>query len=148
MKKKLNEWLKRYLPAEILGTITAILGAGLIFIFTKDRVLSAYAGVIGENIGYYGITFLREHIHDLKNSRKLGKKHGVKGLFKTTRNLIVEFGFAELLDSLIIRPFCMYIFPLIIGQFAAGIFIGKIIADFIFYLFAIVMYELRKKHLR
>ena len=148
MKKKVREWLKRYLPAEILATIGALLGAGLIFILTKNRILSAYAGMIGENVGYYGFIFTREHIKDLKNSKKNNKKHGVIGFLKTIRNLVVEFGFSEFLDSLFIRPFSMYIFPILLGQFGIGIFVGKIVADIVFYIPTIIAYEFRKKHLK
>lgn len=148
MNEKIREWIKRYLPGEILGTIGALIGAGLIYFLTKNRILSAYAGAVGENIGYYGFIFIKEHINDLDNSKKMNKEHGIKGFFKTIRNLFVEFGFSEMLDSLIIRPFCMYIFPLITGQFGLGIFIGKLVADIFFYIPTIIAYELRKKHLR
>lgn len=145
--KKLNEWVKRYLPAEILATPGAIAGAGLIFFLTKNRILSVYAGIIGENIGFYGFLAIRESLNDLKNSKNEGKKHGIIGFSKTIRNLIIEFGFSEFLDSLIIRPFCLYIFSLIIKQFSIGIFVGKIVADLIFYIPTIIAYELRKRHL-
>lgn len=148
MHKKVKEWLKRYLPGEIFGVIGALLGAVIVFVLTKNRVLSAYAGAMGENIGFYGFIFVRENIIDLKESKSKGKKHGFSGYFKTTRNLFVEFGPSELLDSLIIRPFCMYIFPVITGQFALGILIGKLTADVTFYVPTIIMYEIRKKHLK
>ncbi len=82
MNKKIKEWLKRYLPAEILATIGAMLGAGLIFLLTNNRILSAYIGTIGENTGYYGFIFIREHYNDLNKSRKKNKKHGIKGFLK------------------------------------------------------------------
>ena len=148
MKEKLKEWLRRYLPAEIFATIGALIGAGLIFFLTKNRIISAYAGAIGENIGYYGFICIREHLNDLKDSQKNNKKHGIRGFFKTIRNLTAEFGFSEFLDSLVVRPFFMYFVPLIIGPFSVGIFIGKIVADVIFYIPTIIAYELRKKYLK
>tara|TARA_Y100000034_G_scaffold128423_1_gene182962 strand:+ start:509 stop:637 length:129 start_codon:yes stop_codon:yes gene_type:complete len=42
----------------------------------------------------------------------------------------------------------MYLFPVIIGNFAIGLFVGKIVADIVFYIPTIVMYELKKKHLK
>ena len=141
MKKKMKEWLKRYLPAEAFAIIGAIIGAGLVFLLTNNRILSAYAGAICDGIVFYTFILIR----DLNNSKK---KHGTKEVIRTIRNLVIEFGFSEFLDLLIIRPFIMYIFPLIIGHFAIGIFIGKIVADLIFYLPTIIMYELRKKHLK
>ncbi len=148
MKKKLKEWFKRYLPAEISGTIGAILVAQVVFLITENRILSAYAGTIGEGISFYGTIFIREQINDLKKSKEKGKKHGIKEFSKTIRNLLVEFGPAEFLDSILIRPFFMYLFPVIIGNFAIGLFVGKIVADIVFYIPTIVMYELKKKHLK
>jgi len=137
----MKHWLKRYLPAEAFAIIGAIIGAGLVFLLTQNRVLAAYIGAISDGIVFYTVILIR----DLNNSNK---KNSTKEILKTIRNLIIEFGLSELLDFLIIRPFIMYIFPLIIGNFAMGIFIGKIVADLIFYLPTIIMYELRKKHLK
>jgi hypothetical protein len=145
MNKKLKEWLNRYIPAEIFSTIGALTGAGLIFFFTNNRILSAFAGMILENIGYYGFIVVREYVTDLKKSKE---KYGILGFFKTLRNLSFEFGFSEILDSLIVRPFFMYIIPLMISPFSLGILIAKIIADIIFYIPTIIAYELRKKHLK
>jgi hypothetical protein len=75
-------------------------------------------------------------------------KHGAKGFFKTVRNLVVEFGFSEVLDSLFVRPFCMYVFPLLVGNFFVGILVAKVAADIIFYIPTITAYELRKKHMK
>ena len=41
----------------------------------------------------------------------------------------------------------MYIFPIILGNFAVGIIAGKFAADIVFYIPVIIAYELRKKHL-
>jgi hypothetical protein len=147
MNEKIKEWMKRYLPAEALATVGAIGGASLTYFLTRNRIISAYGGAVGENIGYYGLIIVREYLKDQKHSKDKGKKHGVSGVLKTIRNLLVEFGVSELLDSLVVRPLCMYIFPLIIGQFTIGVIIGKFAADIVFYIPTIIAYELRKKHL-
>lgn len=67
------------------------------------------------------------------------------GFFKTIRNLVFEFGFSEALDSFVVRPFCMYIFPILTNNYGVGIIIGKIVADVSFYIPTIIAYELRKK---
>jgi hypothetical protein len=41
----------------------------------------------------------------------------------------------------------MYLIPKLMGDFILGTLVGKIIADLFFFVLAIVMYELRKKHL-
>lgn len=141
MNTKAKEWLKRYLPAEIFALTGAMLGAISVFWLTKNRVLSAYAGAIGEVLGFYGTIFVIEKINYKKNNKPIG-------FTKTIRNLAVEFGFSEFLDGAFVRPFCMYIFPLLIGQFSIGILVGKIAADIVFYTLTISAYEFRKKHLK
>ena len=58
--QKIKEWLRRYLRVEILGAIGAILGASLFYQITNNKIIAAYAGTIGENIGYYGFISLRD----------------------------------------------------------------------------------------
>jgi ABC-type proline/glycine betaine transport system permease subunit len=61
---------------------------------------------------------------------------------------MVEFGPAEVLDVLAVRPFFMYLIPTLMTNFIVGSFIGKTLADIVFFVPAILMYEVRKKHLR
>jgi hypothetical protein len=112
MKHKLKDWCKRYVPPEIVGTLGALFFSLITFDLTGNRILSAYAGTVGENTGFYGFIFIREHIKDIKKSKNNRKKHGTQGFLKTIRNLFLEFGFSEFLDSFIVRPFCLYIFPI------------------------------------
>ncbi|MFT7616336.1 MAG: hypothetical protein ACI8Y7_001167 [Candidatus Woesearchaeota archaeon] len=64
------------------------------------------------------------------------------------RNLLVEFGFSETLDSFIVRPFLMWFFQVWFGNVALGLLVGNILADVSFYIPTIISYELRKKHLK
>ncbi len=59
--------------------------------------------------------------------------------------MVMEFGPAEYLDSFVIRPFFLAVLPSIIQNYSAAIFIGTLLADFIFYVPTIVSYEFRKK---
>ncbi len=132
MKRKISTWIKRYLPAEILAVIGALLGGLIINVLFRNSVLTALGATWGENIGYYGIIILR----DLKKQRHV---------FKVIRNLILEFGPAEYLDSFLIRPFMMYFFPRILNNLTLGLIAGKFAADFIFYIPTIISYELKNK---
>lgn len=144
--RKLREWLRRYLPAEIIGTVTAVAGAFIGFNATGSYVIGAIAGTIGENIGYYGYFVVRESLRHYKNHAHHSPLRRI-GLvaFKTLRDMLVEFGPAEALDSFLVRPFFMYIMPQIIPNFAAGVLAGKLIADVVFYTFAIIGYEFKKR---
>ena len=146
--KKAKKWLRRYIPANISATIGAIFAAWLVYKLTKNQILAAYAGTIGDNIGYYGVIAIRDFKKNKAKYIKNGEKYGVIGYLKTVRNLIIEFGTAEALDSLIVRPLCLYWFPIWMPTYELGIIAGKYAADIIFYIPTIISYELRKKYLK
>ena len=148
MNSKIKEWIKRYLPAEIVATFTAILISTIVYLLTKNPIITALAGTWGENLGYYGFLSIREVVQSKKQHKLDNKRYGVLSFFKNIRNLVLEFGFSEILDSFLIRPFAMYTFLLLVGNPQLGIFLGKISADIIFYIPTIIAYELRKKHLK
>jgi cytidyltransferase-like protein len=147
MKHKIKEWLKRYLPAEIICFIFALLIAGIFFIITHNRAIAAFAGSLGENFIYYIFISSRDFFETKSKCNKRGIKYSIKHLGYNIRDLILEFGFSEFFDSFIIRPFFMYWMPILLSNFAVGIIAGKILADIIFYIPTITAYELRKKYL-
>ncbi|MBW2708757.1 MAG: hypothetical protein JRD04_05675 [Deltaproteobacteria bacterium] len=44
MKNKIKEWIRRYLPADILSTVLSLATAWLIHRETGDNVLAAFVG--------------------------------------------------------------------------------------------------------
>lgn len=148
MKQKLKDWLRRYLPAEIVGTIMALTAASIIHFGTHSALASAFAGTWGENFGYYGCILFQEIRASRRQYQKKNKRYKIISFFQNLRNLILDFGIAEWIDSGLVRPFFMYAFPKILGNFALGITSGKIAADIIFYIGVIIAYELRKKHFK
>jgi len=145
---RLMEWARRYAPLEILSLLTALAGAGIAGLLTTNAVAIAYAGAWAENVGYYGYAFARE-------MKWIGRSDGadipVSGPGRVSgavKRLLWEFGAAEVLDSLVVRPACMYAAVALTGSLAAGILIGKIAGDIVFYGIAIVFYELGKKRRR
>jgi hypothetical protein len=102
--QRIKEWSWRYVPAEICATICVILGAGLAYFFTGNRIVAAYAGVVGENIGFYGVVVWRDLRRNKALHKKAGKEFGMRGFSKTMQHLVFEFGPAEALDSLLVRP--------------------------------------------
>jgi len=140
---KVKEWLCRYGPAELVGTIAAYTG----FFLAKDAmnslVVAAYVGTLGENVGFYGTMIVREVIADLRSARSEGNHYGIREIGKTAAKLITEFGPAEALDSLVVRPATMSLGVKYFGK-EIGVGVGKIAADVIFYVPTIFSYELRK----
>lgn len=147
MGNKIKEWFKRYFPAEILALVGALAGASLVYFLTGNRIIAAYGGAIGENIGYYGLIISKDIRKSIRTHKDKKLKYGLRSFAKDVRNLFVEFGLSETLDSFIIRPFAMYVFPIILGSYTLGIVVGKFAADITFYIPTIIFYEIRKKYL-
>jgi hypothetical protein len=132
---KVREWFARYAPAEVGAVLGALLAAALAQPFGVAAV-TAYAGAIGDGVGFYSVLFVR----DLRR-----RPAGTRGRrAATVRGLVMEFGPAELLDSFVIRPLAMYLAARSLGNATAGVIAGKIAADAVFYAVAIAAYELRK----
>jgi hypothetical protein len=53
-------WLRRYLPAELIGLLAALLCAWLAIALTGSAPAAAIAGTWGDNLGFYGIMLGRE----------------------------------------------------------------------------------------
>ncbi len=145
LKAKRKEWLGRYIPAEVLGTITALIGAWTVYAQTNSFVAATAAGWFGEGIGFYGYFIVTE----LASNTKRYSQHGIVrrvslAIAAASTNLLVEFMPAEVVDSFIIRPFLMYLVPHYIHPYPVGFLAGKFSADIIFYALAITGYEARK----
>lgn len=131
---RIMAWLRRYLPAELLGTIAAITCAWAAITLTGSAAAAAIAGTWGENLAFYGLMLGRE---------MAGR--GPRALPAVVRDLMLEFGLAEALDSLLLRPGLMYAGMTLLPGSALGLFAGKLAADLVFYLPTIVSYELLRR---
>jgi hypothetical protein len=146
IKQKSKEWLKRYLPAEIVGTITAIAAASVTRIFYSNLIFIAYAGSIGEAVGFYSTVLIQRILILHKKNKIENKKFSFKNLQEISTTILIEFGPAGIIDDLLLRPFFMYVFPLVLNNFTLGIFLGKIAGDITFYFLVILSYELKKRY--
>jgi hypothetical protein len=131
VKRRAVEWLKRYLPAECASLVGALLAANVVFSLTANSAAAAIAGAWGENGAYYSVMLLRE-------------VRAVRSVWVALRNLTIEFGPAEALDSLLVRPAMMYFGAQLAGDLTLGTLLGKLAADISFYVPAIAAYELRR----
>lgn len=148
-KSKKREWLERYVPAEILGTASALTAALIVYSHTHSYAAAAASGWVGEGIIFYGY-FISTEL--LINHKRYSQHRFIKrislAIKAASTNLLVEFVPAEILDNFIIRPFAMYLVPQYVHPYALGFLLGKFGADIFFYLFAVLGYEARKKWLR
>lgn len=144
----LAEWARRYVPLEILSTVAALAGAAIAALFTTSAVAIAYAGAWAENVGYYGYAFAREMRWIERADRASGDCEARPWMARAlgaSKALLWEFGAAEVLDSFVVRPACMYAAVAVLGSLGAGIVVGKLAADLVFYAIAIAFYEMGKR---
>lgn len=131
-------WLRRYLPAELVGTPCALLCGYAVGQLTGSPAAAAVAAAWGENLGFYGMMLGRE----------LLQRGGLRSLPTAARDLVVEFGPAEALDSLLMRPASIYAGLLLAPHPALGLLAGKLAADLSFYTPAILTHELQRWYAR
>ena len=134
--------MRRYLPCEIAGTVGELGGAAVAYLATGSLAAAAIAATIGASVGYYAAAYVsavrwtyRGHDDRRRPTRVL-----VASLL-ALRSIAVEFGPAELIDSLAIRPVAFYVGPLIFDNTIAGWIFGKLVSDLAFYVLAIFSYE-------
>jgi hypothetical protein len=146
VRDKLREWGRRYLLAEIVGTIAALSAALTVHAATGSLASAALAGSVAESIAYYSVV-LRRTLPELF-ARHAGHRP-VRRLLRTGRDLVTEvsdFLAAELADTLLVRPGLIYLAAGWAGSGVVwGLLIGKLLADVGFYAVVIPSYELRKR---
>lgn len=141
-RSKLKEWVRRYLPCEIASTAAEFGAAALAYVATGSLAIAAVAATVGASIGYYAAAYvsaLRWSYRDQEH-RRGALRIAVANLL-ALRSVAVEFGPAELIDSVAVRPLAFYVGPMVFGNVLAGWIFGKLLSDMSFYACAIVSYE-------
>ena len=146
---KAREWRRRYLLAEIVGTLAAVAAAVTVHALTGSLATAALAGSVAETVGYYAVILRRTIPRLYAETTGAGRR-----LLRTGRGLLAEmsdFVVAELADTFLIRPGLIYLAAGWAGSGSAGagvpagLLIGKLLADLGFYAVVIPSYELRKR---
>ena len=140
--KKLQEWVRRYLPCEVAGTTCEMGGAAIAYSVTGSAAMAAVIATIGASVGYYAAAYtaaVRSSLRADPSSRRMSRALNANG--RALRSVAIEFGPAEVIDSLIIRPLAFYVGPILFGGMVAGWIFAKLVADVGFYVLAIFSYE-------
>lgn len=148
MKQKISEWARRYLPAEALSVIITLAATSIAYSLTRNPITTALVGTWAGNMAYFGYILLADIMASVRALRRVGMPYTLVSLMKNGRALALEFGLAEVIDSLFIRPALMYYLPIWIGSLWLGVLLAKLLADVTFYVPAIISYELSKKYLK
>ena len=139
---KLREWVRRYLPCEIAGTVGELGGAAVAYLATGSLAAAAITATVGASAGYYAAAYISALRWSYRghDDRRWPSRVLVSSLL-ALRSVAVEFGPAELIDSVAVRPVAYFVGPLIFDNTIAGWIFGKLVSDLAFYLFAISSYE-------
>ena len=135
-RHRLARWLGRYAPPEVAAIVGALLGA-LVGVRLGGAVGGAVGGTVGEYLAFYAVVVGRE----LRAERATAAP---RSLHQVLVDLLVEFGPAEALDSLLVRPLAMYAGPVVTGDLISGTVAGKVAADLVFYALAALAFEQRR----
>ncbi len=145
-KVKFKEILKRYLPIEIIG-ITTNLSATIGLSYYSDLNLLAISAIAStfEILGFYIFVISRE----IFTTYRVNKYYNFKLLFFDIKNLIIEFGPAELIDPTITRPALIFAgMSLLKNNPVLGGLLGKFAADLIFYTLSGIFYSWNQKRIK
>ena len=133
-------WITRYLPAEIVGTAAMVMAGLLVTVWTENPALIALAALLGEIVGFYAVLAITIYVEQTPIARNRGS-----ALARTAALLVAEFGVAELLDTLLIRPLALMAGVWLFTDPLWGLLAGKIVADILFYAIAAGAFTLTAK---
>ena len=140
----IRDWLTRYGLAECAGIGCALIGAAVARRFTGNAVAVAYAGAWGETIGYAIVIAWRDILAGRRTARNNEAAWPAPAMGYLVADWSTEFGPAGVLDTFVIRPACMGLGMRFLGR-TRGLVAGKLLADVLFYIPVILVYERRKR---
>lgn len=137
-----TEWLRRYGLAECAGVVGALIASALVRRATGNTAAAAYAGAWGETIGYASVIAARDVSSRVGAAGHARVPWSWRHSGHLIRDWIAEFGPAGILDTFVTRPLTMGLGMRFFGP-VRGLVAGKLVADVIFYLPVIAVYERR-----
>ncbi len=166
--RKIVGWLRRYLPAEAMGITAALLGIKIALFSNQGTITVALVGAWSEVAGFYLAMVVQEYI--IQRTRRLqlaadtyqialtdATRSAITSAWhlfvreqtaligRSLRTLLFEFGVAEFLDALLVRPAFLTIAMQVVPDLPLAVVIGKVAADCVFYTVAISSFEMRKQ---
>lgn len=141
-RQKVAEWVRRYLPNELAGWATELGAAWATYQLTGSYAAAVIAATIGASAGYYATAYVNGVRWSYRAQQ--GRSGPMRFLIANglaARSIAVEFGPAEAIDSILIRPALLYAGPFLVGNVALGWVLGSFAADVAFYVMAIFSYE-------
>jgi hypothetical protein len=146
LSERVRDWRRRYLLAEVLGTLAALAAGTAAYAQTGSLATGALAASFGETTGFYLGIAVRVAPGVLRRHQEV---RGARRVLLTLRAAVAEasdYAVAEAMDTLVIRPGLIYVVSSWAGAgLLAGLLVGKLLADVAFYAVVIPTYELRRR---
>ena len=134
-RHKALEWVRRYLPNEIASSVAELGSATVVYLSTGSWAAAAVVATVFASVGYYATAYVNAVRWSIA-------EHGfAQANLLALRSIAIEFGPAEVIDSLAIRPVTLYLGPVLTGSPVVGLILGKVAADVGFYGCTILSYE-------
>jgi len=130
--------LRRYLPAELLAIVVATVCATLTDALSNDALLIVVASVVGSTASYYGFIVIREIFQARCAYHAVHVRFTPRAAFTTVRHLALEFGSAELLDSLLFSPMLLYVFIQAVPNLPIAVVLSEVTSSAAFYTTVII----------
>lgn len=141
IQQKVSERCARYIPSELSATIWALVSGNIAMWLTGWSYFIASLVIARvDNLMYYGVMIIRE----ITKSKKHNWSYDLKLFWKDLRNLLIEFGPAELIQTFVIYPLFLTYIPSLFTNYSFGVAVGMITANIFFYVAVIPVYERRK----
>jgi hypothetical protein len=137
-------WLRRYLCAEVAALVSALLGVTLAGSLTTDTFILVAVTVYSSSAGYYGVIFVHRLIVDRRTQQSLDGHATRRAAISTVRALLLEFGSAELLDSLLFSPLLLYLCLRILPNPQLAVALSELASTLAFYATVIVAQGARR----
>jgi hypothetical protein len=130
-RERFVAWRRRYGLSELAGTAAAVAAVLGFLQLGWHPLLAALVGTVADGLAFYGVLALRETSEARESSRRLSQPKA-SPVREVLRDLGREFGAVEAIDALLIRPLCLYVGLLWLGDWL-GVLTGKLVADLAFY---------------
>ena len=141
-RSRAADWLTRYGFAECAGIVCAFAGSLLVRRVTGNAIAAAYGAAWGESLGYSCVIVTRDFLTESRAARAADERLSARRASGVVSGLLAEFGPAALLDTFVSRPLAMGLGVRLFGL-KLGVVTGKVVADALFYIPVIIVYERR-----
>ncbi|MFN8442818.1 MAG: hypothetical protein U0175_18725 [Caldilineaceae bacterium] len=128
----------QYLLAEAAGLLVAVLSITLAARLTDNSLIWIAASVYSSSVGYYAVLAVCIWCFG-QGDRVLTEPNRRRRLMHTMRTLVLEFGSAELLDSLLFSPWLLYLSLRLLANPQLALVLSELLSTGAFYITLLIV---------